>query len=98
MSEDVIKSKLAGPVGLSIVMSVRRNTESREFQLTLIRRPPSVDKLSMSGVAAEVCDCAHALFVEMQQLSSKYATVSSFLEVHTMSMADMQTVNCKLKT
>ena len=71
MSDDVIRTKLIGSLGSSVTLTVQRRSESVEFQLTLVRRVPNADKQTIAGQSAEVTDCAHALFVEMQQLQGK---------------------------
>ena len=100
MSEDLIRSKLTGPVGSSVTLMLRRprvSSHSEEFQLTLLRKAPAADKQTSEGQAAEAIDCAHALFIEMQQMSTQYAMQSSVIEVQKISMENFQQQNSTLK-
>ena len=97
MSGDVLRSMLAGPVGSSVVMTILRNTEKREFEVSLICTVPSKEKQTAAGQAVEVCDCAHSLFIEMQQLCLKCTTMTSALEVQKASATKLQESNDKLQ-
>ena len=97
MSEEYIRSRLAGPVGTPVCMTVRRNPEAqRHFEVTLVRRSCNA-RHNAAGQALEVSDCAHALFVELQQMAAKCATLSSDMQVQKFSVDSMRTMNDNLQ-
>jgi len=102
MSADWFKSMLTGPLGTSITMKLRRNVDNPErkyieFDLTLVRRTPTADKQTMAGQAVDVSDCAHAVFIEMQQMSGQCATASSTIEEQIISLTNAQEINERLR-
>lgn len=99
---DSFRSMLTGPLGTSITMTLRRNVGHPErkymdFDLTLVRRIPTVDKQTMAGQAVDVSDCAHAFFIEMQQISGQCAAASATVEEQIISMTNAQEMNERLR-
>ena len=103
MSADLFQSRLTGTPGSSVTMTVRRNVAHSEcmdlqFDLTLVRRMPTADKQTFASQAVDVSDCAHAVFIEMQQMLGQCATASSTIEIQKISMANAEEKIKRLQT
>jgi len=97
MSEQYIRSMLAGPVGTSVSMTLKRDAEAQRcFEVTLLRRSNNLQQ-TVTGQALEVSDCAHALFVELEQMSARCAVLSSDIEVRQIHVDGMDEMNGKLQ-